>query len=545
MYKQDFLDIVRKVCSSEDEYKKNYPLLLAKANEYGIFENDLKKIIENEKKSIANSYNSNLSGFSSTLSNTTNSTASGFVVTSENEKFSEITNINTQGAMSIIQSARLKDLGNRKIMIKRIKPEFKDNNKYKELFIKEYENIAKINDPNIVHVLGKGKDNDGYFYYMEWIDGRTLSKMISNKELNNIELIKNISLQILSALNHLHSKQIFHRDLKPDNIMITHKGNNVKIIDLGLAISDDFDDNLLKAGTPGYLAPEQLNNAFKADAKSDIYSFGIILLEMITNQIKDKNSGKIKGNKISDIIHKSTQINPKLRFDNCMEIVKILEKKDTENIIPQDIYNKIIEFAKDGIITKAESNMLKLISKNSGIDYKDIKTITDLELEKAKEKIGIKTDKSSKFNISNIIILISVLFAVSIIILAYIFIFSKKNNHNSNDIIYSSTEFKKRYIGKITTSPGSKQIIILSINKLDENYNFLYDISVNTEVILKEKVGRIDTINNTIIFIPMPQDSEKEKEIIEKLSKGNISININKKIILKSKTNFWKLTQIN
>jgi len=127
---------------------------------------------------------------------------------------------------------------------------------------------------------------------MEKIIGETLEKRISEKKMTTDE-IKNISLKILEALDYLHGKGIIHRDLKPDNIMVSNKTDKLKLIDLGLAYSDDFTDNLTKAGTLRYMAPEMRDEkAF--DKTTDIYAFGLILLEMFTKDINPRDIAKVK-----------------------------------------------------------------------------------------------------------------------------------------------------------------------------------------------------------------------------------------------------------
>ncbi len=249
-------------------------------------------------------------------------------VNTSDSKFTNIQPLEYQGAMSSVYRAKLYG---KWIIIKRIKPEYKDKQRYRELFYKEFENAYHLDHPNIVRLIDKGEDNEGPYYTMEYIDGRPLSKMITATGLNNDRLSLKIAKQILDALSYVHKKQIFHRDLKPDNIFITYRGDNVKILDFGLATADAFDDNLKKAGTPRYASPEQLTNAADVDQRSDIYSFGKIFLEMLTGDVSDSAIERVNDPKMKFIIEKATAKNKEERFYDCEEILEII---NNPNFIP-------------------------------------------------------------------------------------------------------------------------------------------------------------------------------------------------------------------
>lgn len=247
--------------------------------------------------------------------------------TVSSSKFTNIEKLEYQGAMSTVY--RAKQYG-KWIIIKRIKPEYRNNAKYRELFFKEFENAYHLEHPNIVRLLDKGEDAEGPFYTMEYVDGRPLSKMITSSGINNERLAVKISKQILDALAYVHKKQVFHRDLKPDNIFITYRGDNVKILDFGLAAADYFDDNLKKAGTPRYAAPEQLTEASSVDQRADIYSFGKIFLEMLTGDVSQQAIQKVYNQAYRQIIAKATASNPADRYHDCEEIINDL--KEAKNI---------------------------------------------------------------------------------------------------------------------------------------------------------------------------------------------------------------------
>ncbi|WP_140936628.1 serine/threonine-protein kinase [Sphingobacterium lumbrici] len=180
-------------------------------------------------------------------------------------------------------------------IIKRLKPEFSTNPFYIQLLEKEFDIGYQLDHPNIARVYDKHYDNKGLYIVVEYIDGLTLKQFAEQNDItaNNKMFIRIIS-QINEALSYIHSKQIIHRDLKPDNILITHNGNNIKVIDFGLSDTDYHYLFKSPAGTRRYTAPEQLEELPSSNYKSDYYSLGLILLEMLTNSTVSSNLKLVK-----------------------------------------------------------------------------------------------------------------------------------------------------------------------------------------------------------------------------------------------------------
>lgn len=157
----------------------------------------------------------------------------------------------------------------------------KDNSEHQEAMLKrEYELSIGCDHPHIVHIytleqnlaIGKG-------IVMEYIEGRTLSEYLAEKP--SISERRRIADELLSAVGYLHKRGIIHNDLKPENILITHADNTLKLIDFGLADSD-AEYALQRLGcTPRYASPELRSRNATLDARSDIYSLGVILKEIL------------------------------------------------------------------------------------------------------------------------------------------------------------------------------------------------------------------------------------------------------------------------
>ena len=147
---------------------------------------------------------------------------------------------------------------------------------------KEFDIMASLQDPNIVNVVSiEEVDKLGLSIVMEWIDGVTLGEWLKEPHSKKEKL--RVLHQLITTLGYVHQHQTAHRDLKPSNVMVTHRGNNVKLIDFGLSDTDSFDYMKVPAGTVGYRAPEvEAIEAVEASAtinyqRADIYSLGRII----------------------------------------------------------------------------------------------------------------------------------------------------------------------------------------------------------------------------------------------------------------------------
>lgn len=193
---------------------------------------------------------------------------------------------------------------------------------YQQALRKEFNIGYSLEHPHICHTLGwETVEGIGQCIILEFIDGITLKELLEKQNLNR-ELADKIIIELCEALLYLHKKQIVHRDLKPSNILITHNGNNVKLIDFGLSDCDDYDILKLPAGTRYYLAPETLIPGATLDSRSDIYSLGIIIGEMAT-LLNDK--------KLASISRKCTQRIPQKRYESTAEIIHQIKNRNKQN----------------------------------------------------------------------------------------------------------------------------------------------------------------------------------------------------------------------
>lgn len=179
-------------------------------------------------------------------------------------------------------------LGGKLVALKSLKPEYVGNPFYEGLLRKEYEIGRSLDHQNICPTLDFiNIPNLGNCIVTQWIDGCSLAEWLLTNPRRSLSLskrtdrsaIRKILLELCDALEYLHRNQIIHRDLKPSNIMITRNGQNVKLIDFGLADADWYATFKNPAGTKDYISPEQMAGD-SVDCRADIYSLGKIMQRM-------------------------------------------------------------------------------------------------------------------------------------------------------------------------------------------------------------------------------------------------------------------------
>ena len=187
------------------------------------------------------------------------------------------------GGMADVYKAKDHKL-NRFVAVKVLKPEFREDTTFIKKFRSEAQAAAVLTHPNIVNVFDVGDDNGVYYIVMELIEGITLKEYISKKGKLSVKEATSIAIQVSMGLEAAHSHGIVHRDVKPQNIIISMDGK-VKVTDFGIAraaSSNTISSNVM--GSVHYSSPEQVRGGY-SDEKSDIYSLGITLYEMVTGKV--------------------------------------------------------------------------------------------------------------------------------------------------------------------------------------------------------------------------------------------------------------------
>ncbi len=187
------------------------------------------------------------------------------------------------GGMSDVFKAKDHILG-REVAIKVLKQEFAEDMNFVTKFRTEAQSAAGLEHPNIVNIYDVGSENGEYYIVMEYVEGITLKTYIEKKGQLNFKEAISIAIQVGRGIEAAHNKGIIHRDIKPQNIIISTEGK-VKVTDFGIARATS--SNTIHADVMGsvhYVSPEQARNGF-VDFKSDIYSLGIVMYEMVTGRV--------------------------------------------------------------------------------------------------------------------------------------------------------------------------------------------------------------------------------------------------------------------
>ena len=194
----------------------------------------------------------------------------------------EIVELLGEGGMAFVYKAKDMQL-ERMVAIKTLKPNYVEQTTFVERFKREAQTAANLNHPNIVQIFDWGIEEEPYFV-MEYIEGNTLTSIISNRKTISLSDALFIGAQVANGLQAAHSQGLVHRDIKPGNIMITPSGK-VKVTDFGIVSIQDEESDITKTGsilgTASYISPEQAQGK-AVSVGSDLYSLGTVLYELIT-----------------------------------------------------------------------------------------------------------------------------------------------------------------------------------------------------------------------------------------------------------------------
>ena len=296
------------------------------------------------------------------------------------ERYEILEKIGT-GGMSDVYKAKCHKL-NRMVAVKVLKQEFSENANFVSKFRTEAQAAAGLMHPNIVNVYDVGDENGIYYIVMELVEGITLKKYIEKKARLSVKEAVTIAIQICLGIEAAHNNHIIHRDIKPQNVIISKEGK-VKVTDFGIAkaaTSNTITSNVM--GSVHYTSPEQARGGF-SDEKSDIYSLGITLFEMLTGRVPFNGDTTVAiaikqiqeempspreyvpeiPISVEQIVLKCTQKSPDRRYQSMGELINDLRRSFTN---PDEDFVKIVsddDFSQTRTMTPEEMEALKRSTK--------------------------------------------------------------------------------------------------------------------------------------------------------------------------------------
>lgn len=241
-----------------------------------------------------------------------------------------------QGGMGVVVAARREDLGQR-VAIKLLRPDIADTEGALDRFLREARAAARIESDHVARVFDVGKQDDGRAYMvLEFLEGANLGQVLASREALPVDEAVDLVLEALDAVAHAHVMGIVHRDLKPSNLFLVTRSDGsqrLKVLDFGISKASGFDASSSEAsltasqsmlGSPAYMSPEQVRNAKGVDVRSDIWSLGVILYELLTG--RTPFMGDTLGDTLARIIE-GTYLPPRvLRPEVPIALSRVIER---------------------------------------------------------------------------------------------------------------------------------------------------------------------------------------------------------------------------
>ena len=301
-----------------------------------------------------------------------------------------------EGGMANVYLANDKIL-DRKVAIKVLRGDLANDEKFIRRFQREAQSVANLSHPNIVEVYDVEEEEGQHYIVMEYIEGKTLKQLLQKRGSLTLSEVIDIMLQLTDGLAHAHDAYIIHRDIKPQNIMIQDDGL-VKITDFGIAMAlnaTQLTQTNSVMGSVHYLPPEQANGK-SSTIKSDIYSLGILMYELITGSVpfKGDNAVEIALKHLKEKIPSIRRQNPTIP----QSVENIVLRATAKN--PKNRYDSVKDMNKDlkECLNEDKKNEKKILFEYPENDIDDTKVITNVkkskpEIEEPKDLDELKEKK--------------------------------------------------------------------------------------------------------------------------------------------------------
>ena len=444
----------------------------------------------------------------------------------------------------------------REVAVKVLRGDLSTDEKFIRRFQREALSVSNLSHPNIVEVYDVGEEDGQYYIVMEYIEGKTLKQLLNKRGALTLPEVIDIMTQLTDGLSHAHEAYIIHRDIKPQNIMIEDNGT-IKITDFGIAMAvnaTQFTQTNSVMGTVHYLPPEQANGK-GATVKSDIYSLGILMYELLTGSVPFKGDNAVE----IALKHMKEKL-PSIRKQNPLipqSVENIVIKACAKN--PRNRYDTVKEMHDDIVTAMERENEKKIVFEypENDLDEPKVTTVSKPkkvvdkpteEEEKLLDKEPIVVESRSKNKIIIVLSAILVLFIIIAIVFAFAVMGKKVEDVKVPDVTNMTVEeaieelekYGFKYTTKeensseveeghvISTSPkaGSTRkegTVITIIESIGGEYYTVEDLTGKNYVEIKAKLELMGI--NVLVEkkdVDNPDDYKgKENQIIDQTPKYN------------------------
>jgi eukaryotic-like serine/threonine-protein kinase len=451
------------------------------------------------------------------------------------------------GGMADVYKARDQRL-NRFVAIKVLKPEYSSDKSFVNKFRGEAQSAAGLSHPNIVNVYDVGDDSGLHYIVMELVEGITLKRFIERKGKLEVKEAVGIAIQIAQGMDAAHENHIIHRDIKPQNIIISRDGK-VKVTDFGIAKATNSNTITSNAmGSVHYLSPEQARGGY-SDEKSDIYSLGVTLYEMLSGKVPFAGDNTvsvallhIQGEamplreldasipvSVDKIVQKCMQKRPERRYHSASELIADLKRAISN---PDGDFVQIPAFVTTDSPTINISDDLSRIKNGAYLDDEihDTKNISNNKVaDDEDEELDTVDTKVEKFFLIGSIVAVVIL-AVSIIFLVVWFLWPKNDKTPQDEtgietsVTPAPSVSPEPTIGATDLTYKVPDVYGLT---LEDAKNLILSRDPNAQIELKEDYS--DTHESGIVFKQYPEagsDRELGSSVIITISTGPESFEI-------------------
>ena len=340
-----------------------------------------------------------------------------------NDRYQIIKSIG-EGGMANVYLAKDTIL-DRNVAVKVLRGDLADDEKFVRRFQREALSASKLNHPNIVEMYDVGEDNGSYYIVMEYVQGKTLKSLVKKRGALTLPEVIDIMTQLCSAIICAHDSYIIHRDIKPQNVMILDDGR-VKIMDFGIAMalnSNELTQTNSVMGSVHYLPPEQANGS-GSTIKSDIYSLGILMYELLIGKVpfKGDNAVEIAIKQMKEPIPSICKQNP----DIPQSVENIVLRACAKN--PKNRYDSVKEMYDDikTCLTEDKLNQKKLVYNYPEHDLEETKVMPNLSTINNKEENNMKNTKKKTSKKDKALLITGSIFALFVaLICLFIIVYPK------------------------------------------------------------------------------------------------------------------------